>query len=159
MLVRHDLSQLVQIDELELVPLGQDRQYLSVLCSRIGVIANLDAFDRTVLAYGIKRADDRTRLNQAAGDLNCRRIAHVIGTCLKGQPQYANLDAIERVTGSQRDLVYDPVKLLLVDLDHPLEKREVIARILGDADHGLGVLRETRPAPTGAGAQKVVADA
>ena len=86
------------------------------------------------------------------------RGAHVVGLRLEGQTQHRDglaLFAAERGA----DLLNHARLLRLIDLDHGLDNAAGHPVLLGDARQRLGVLGETGSAVTGAGVQKLPADA
>ena len=159
---------LARSNSAKLRPFGQDHQGAGALARRVGVVAQLQpqAGQLGVAGVGpggIERLDDRPTGPEAPQHGQGRRVPQVVGGRLEGQAPRRHDQARPTVGvalgGSLADLVGHQVELPLVGGHDLLEKRKVVAVVLGDADQGAGVLGQARPAPARPGGQVIGADA
>ena len=87
------------------------------------------------------------------------RGAHIVGLRLEGQTQHRDGPALFAAAERGADLLNHARLLRVIDLDHRLDNAAGHPVLLGDARQRLGVLGKTGTAVTGAGVQKLPADA
>ncbi len=119
----------VEIDELG--PLGHEDRRIRVVERLEGGRGHVDSVEVVgPVRHRIPRAHVRALGDQPTGEDETRRLAHVVGTGLEGEPEERDLLAAERAQ-PPLELSDDAALLELVDLDDRVQELEVVARVRG----------------------------
>ena len=146
----------------EFVPLGEDDQRVGrgqrlVVGLMIGDPVAEDA-PRAFERLGIVRAHARARRQQFLDHRERRRLAHVVGARLEGQPPYREGAAVKVGAEVLLDALDDEPFLAHVDVVGRAQQREVEVMLGGAMDQRLHVLGKARAAVADAGKEKLRSD-
>ena len=143
----------------ELGPLGDDHGRVRAVERVERRLGDLDAVQmRRAVGDRIPRRDLRALGQQATGEDEARRLAHVVRAGLEREPEERDPLAAKRPE-SPLELPDDAPLLELVDLDDGVQELEVVARVRRELLERERVLGEARAAVADAGAEERRADA
>ena len=108
---------------------------------------------------GVVGAHAGAPLQQAVDDVQCRRLADVVGVGLEGQSPQGDGLALQVAAEVAVHLVHQHLLLAVVDAHHGVEDAEVVAELAGGHGQGLHVLREAGAPVAYAGEEEALADA
>ena len=123
-----------------------------------GLSATVNPVQIAAVDDGIPDAYVGSLREQPAGEDEARRLAHVVGVRLEGEPEQDDGLAAQRPEVAVQ-LADHPALLELVDLDHRVQELEVVARICCQLLQGEGVFWKTTSAEANACPQEARADA
>jgi hypothetical protein len=158
----HHRPQAFEIERPELSPFGDDDEGVGVLGAVIGPAGELDPADHLLglrHSDGVVGAHPRAHVGERGDERDRRRLAHVVGVRLEGQPEDRDGLAAHAAAERRGDLARHAALSRFVDGGDRLDDAQRCLGVLRGLDQRDGVLREARAAEAGPGIQEFRADA